>query len=61
VLVLRRPFQPGVMFAVKTEAYLIVEHLKGSSLGKVPALLITIRLGWKCLPRTNTIAYVKHL
>jgi hypothetical protein len=30
-------------------AYLIVEHLEGSSIGLVPALQTDIRLGWKGL------------
>jgi hypothetical protein len=41
-------------------AYLIVEHLKGSSIEEVPALQTDIRLGWKGLPWTNIIAYYKH-
>ncbi len=31
-----------------------VEHLKGDSLWSAQALPTNIRLGWKCLPRTNT-------
>jgi hypothetical protein len=34
-----------------------VERLKGSSIGQTPALPTNIRLGWKILPRTNTLAY----
>jgi hypothetical protein len=37
-----------------------LEHLKGASLRKAMGLLENIRLGWKLLPRTNTIAYYKH-
>ncbi len=38
-------------------AYPRVEHLKGASLGKSPALPANIRLGCKGLPGTNTLAY----
>ncbi len=41
--------------------YSKVEHLKGSSLGYYRALLENIRLGWKGLPGTNTLAYHKSL
>jgi hypothetical protein len=34
-----------------------VEHMKGASLGLEPALFTNITLGWKSLPRTNTLAY----
>jgi hypothetical protein len=37
-----------------------MEHLAGVSLGKAPALLANVRLGWKGLPGTNIIAYYKH-
>jgi hypothetical protein len=40
------------MFESKAGAYPRVEHLKGASLG--PA---NIRLGWRGLPETNTLAY----
>jgi hypothetical protein len=35
-----------------------VESLKGASLGQAQALEANIRLGWKALPGTNTIAYL---
>jgi hypothetical protein len=37
-----------------------VEHLKGSSLRQVLALLVSIRLIWKGLPRPNTVAYYEY-
>ncbi len=37
-----------------------VEHLKGSSIGWAPALPTNIRLGWKRLQGTNTLAYREH-
>ncbi len=46
---------------VRQGAYPIVEHLKGSSIGYVPALQTDIGLGWKSLQWTNTLAYYKHL
>ncbi len=36
-------------------------NLKGASLGYAPVLLANIRLGWKGLPATNTLADYKHL
>jgi hypothetical protein len=42
-------------------AYPIVEHLKGSSIGYFSDLQTDIRLGWKGLPWTNTIAYYEYL
>jgi len=41
-------------------AYPRVEHPKDASLGKAPALLANIRLGWKVLPGTNTPDYDEH-
>ena len=38
-------------------AYPRVENMKGVSLGKALALPANIRLGWKGLPGTNTLAY----
>ncbi len=38
-----------------------MEHLKSASLGYAPALLINIKLGWKVLPGTNTLAYYEHV
>ncbi len=42
---------------VRPGAYLRMEHLKGTVLGLVPALLSNIRLGWKRFPGTNNPAY----
>jgi hypothetical protein len=44
----------------RTGAYPIMYHLKGSSIGQVPALQTDIRLGWKGLPWTNTLAYYEN-
>jgi hypothetical protein len=43
----------------RPRAYSIVEHLKGSSIGQVPALQTDNRPGWKGLPETNILAYYK--
>jgi hypothetical protein len=37
-----------------------MEHLKGASLRQAPALTTNIRLGWKDLLGTNTLAFYKH-
>ncbi len=42
-------------------AYPRVEHLKGALLGLAPALQVNIRLGWKGLPGTNALAYMKAI
>jgi hypothetical protein len=42
---------------VRIGAYPRVEHLKGISLGKAPALPTNTGLGWKGLPETNTLVY----
>jgi hypothetical protein len=39
----------------------IVEHLKGASLGTALSFLSNIRLGWKSLPGTNSLAYNKKV
>ncbi len=36
-------------------------HVKRTSLGKAQALPINIRLGWKGLQGTNTVAFYKYL
>ncbi len=42
-------------------AYPREEQQKVSSIGLAPDLPTNIRLGWKSLPGTNTLAYCKHL
>jgi hypothetical protein len=44
----------------RPEAYPIVEHLKNASLELALAILENIRLSWKGLPGTNTLAYYEH-
>ncbi len=38
-----------------------MEHLQGPSLRQALALFAIIRLGWKGMPGTNTIAYYESL
>jgi hypothetical protein len=38
----------------------LVEHLKDGSLGEAVALSENIRLSWKGLPGTNTLAYYEN-
>ncbi len=57
VFVLGKPFQPSLMFVNEAEAYLSETVL----LKRIPLALPTnIRLGWKALPGTNTLAYYIH-
>jgi hypothetical protein len=37
-----------------------VDHLKGASLGPAQASPANIRLGWRGLPGTNTLAYYEN-
>jgi len=37
-----------------------VEHLRDDSLRQAPALPTNIRLAWKGLPETNTLAYYEN-
>jgi hypothetical protein len=46
---------------VRPGAYTRVEHLKGASLGKAPALLENIRLDYKSLPGANVLANYKKV
>jgi hypothetical protein len=57
VFVLENPFQPVLMFASKAGAYLSLPILGAALYGKLLALPPNIRLVWKGLPWTNTIAY----
>ncbi len=53
-----RSFHPSLMFSSKVRAYLRVEFLSGSHLcGNLLALPTNIRLDWKSLPGTSTLAY----
>jgi hypothetical protein len=45
---------------VEPGAYPRVKHLKDAALRYAPALPANKRLGWKGLPRTNTLAYYEH-
>ncbi len=57
-----KPFQPSLLFASKAKAYTSPNHLKGAPLyGRLLALPTNIRLDWKGLTGTNTIAYYRHM
>jgi hypothetical protein len=47
----------SIIFVGKTRGLLYGGHLKGAPLGHVLALLKNIRLGWRGLPGTNTVAF----
>ncbi len=55
-LVPRMAFKPSLMFASKARVY-----LSGETYSRLLAFASNIRLGWKCLPGTNTLAYSVHL
>ncbi len=54
------PTYSGISLWVKPGTYPRVEHLKGGSLVYAANLLTNNRLGWKDLPRTNTLAYYEN-
>ena len=56
-----RPFQPGLMFVNKIGAYGNEAPFRFSTVGHAPVVSTNIRLGWKGLSVTNTLAYYKHL
>ncbi len=60
VFVPGRPFQLSLLFAGKARTYPRVEHLKGVSLVNAAVLHTNNKLGWKGLPRTNTLTYYKN-
>ncbi len=51
-----KPLQPSLMFVERPR----VDHLKGASLGYAPDLSSNIRLGWRGLQGTNTLAYYEN-
>jgi hypothetical protein len=56
VFVPGKPLQPCLMFVVKAGAYLREAPFRWSTLGRPLALPTNIRLGWRGLPGTNTLA-----
>jgi len=48
-------FKPNLMFV-----YLGVEHHSGAPRSKALALIANIRLAWRRLPGTNTLAYYEN-
>ncbi len=57
VFVFDKTFQPCLIFVGKAGAYLSSAPVKGTLL----SLPNIIRLGWKGLSGTNTLAYYKHM
>jgi len=53
-------FQPCLMFGVRPELTQVKRLLSAPLQGMLLALPTNIRLGWKGLPGTNTVAYYKH-
>jgi hypothetical protein len=47
-------------FRVRPRACHRLENLKGALVRSTPVLTTNIRLGWKGLPGTSTLAYYKH-
>ncbi len=52
-VILGKPFQPSLMFVGKARDY----PSQGPRVGSCPT---NVRLGWKGLPRINTLAYYKN-
>jgi hypothetical protein len=52
-----KPFHLRLIFVGKAR----VEHLKGALHRWAPALLASIRQGWKGLPGTNALAHYENL
>jgi len=57
---LDRPFQGSLMFFSKARAFLSEVSYRCFLKGKLLALASNIRLGWKGLSETNTLAYFTH-
>ncbi len=53
-------FQPGLIFVGKASSVLKSGALKRCCTQVSLVLMTNIRLGWKGLPWTNTLAYYKH-
>ncbi len=57
MFVLGKLFLPSLMFVGKAEANLSGAPSGTQPIGRLLALLVNIRLGWKDLIETNTLAY----
>ncbi len=55
-----KPFQRNIMFACKAGAYPSKVSFGYYTLGWLLVLPANIRLGRKCLPSSNTLAYYEH-
>jgi hypothetical protein len=62
VFVPGNPFQPSLMFTGNARVYVSGAPESGAPLyGRFMASPTNIRLGWKGLPGTNTLAYYENL
>ncbi len=52
------PFQPSLMFVGEIRS--LPEQLNVASLEQAPASPTNIIQGWRGMPVTNTLAYIKH-
>jgi hypothetical protein len=48
------------MFVGEARSLPRAEHLNGASLRQALTLLTNVRIGWKGLPDTNTLAYYEN-
>ncbi len=56
-----KPFQPSLILWVRLESTRVKQLPGAPLLGRLLASPTNVRLGWKGLPRTNTLAYYKNL
>ncbi len=56
-----KPFQPSLGLWARPGAYPRVEHLKGASLEKAPAIPSNTTLSWKGFQGIITLAYYEDL
>jgi hypothetical protein len=58
VFVPKKSFQPSLMLVDKAKSLTREKHISGAPLkSRLLALRTNIRLGWKSLPGSNTLAY----
>ncbi len=56
-----KTFQKSIVFARKAGAYPIETPFRALIQGRLLALPTNNKLGWKCLPGTNALAYYEYL
>jgi hypothetical protein len=60
MFVIGKQFQSSLLFVGKARSLSQSGASEGSSIGQAPFLPTNIRLSWKGLPGTNTLAYNEH-